>query len=318
MSWLIPLRRQRQQKSQASLPVPLIVVGNISVGGTGKTPVIIGIARHLKSEGFKPGVLARGYGSEQTCSRLLPEDAQASDYGDEPVLISRSASCPVAVGPHRTKSLKILVEECHCDVVLSDDGLQHYKLPRSYEIVLMDGARGLGNGYLLPVGPLREPLSRLQQVDKILVNQGSAGEADTQPFVSLDSLELNTPPIHFFLSLNTWRNVLTQESLPCDQLPLKDAQAIAGIGNPLRFEHSVKSLGYQGTVKSFGDHHSYTLRELEPLKDKTLLMTEKDAVKCQRFAQSLNAKQWWTLQITAELPDHFYSELIQHIKHFKR
>ena len=156
LSVLIPIRRRRLQARAQQLGIPVIVVGNISVGGTGKTPLIAALCQQLQKQGFSPGIISRGYGSELETSTLLPHDASPETFGDEPVMLAKDTGCPVVVGPHRNDSIQLLKERLQCDVILSDDGLQHYQMHRDIEIAVIDAQKGFGNGWLLPVGPLRE------------------------------------------------------------------------------------------------------------------------------------------------------------------
>ena len=285
--------RQRAHK----IAVPVIIVGNIAVGGTGKTPVIIALCKELRIAGYKPGVIARGYGVNLTQSRIVPEDARADEYGDEPVLVSKTTGCPVAVGPDRIASTHLLCEQARCNVILSDDGLQHYRLHRDVEVVIIDAKRLLGNGWRLPIGPLREGRSRLRGVDFILYNG--------QPQHSL----IDTRGDFFLLQPAYWRNVQSGQTKALEELALDDAVAIAGIGNPQRFFDTLLRLGFTGSGHAYADHYQFTESDMRILKSKRVLMTEKDAVKCQDFASA----DWWALVVEAQLPATFTQALLQTI-----
>lgn len=302
--WLLSKwRRRRQTQQQGSSPLPVVVVGNIAVGGTGKTPIIIALVAQLQALGWRPGVIASGYGAAQAKSRLLPANAAAEEFGDEPVMIAARSGCPVAVGPVRTESVLLLARHTDCNIVLSDDGLQHYRLPRIFEIAVVDAARGCGNGWLLPVGPLRERPSRLREVDMILINGG--GESS-----SLQALWRDIPSYVLTLAPVAWINVKTRRRLLLDELDLTGASAIAGIGNPRRFFQTLVELGFSGATESFADHHRFALEQLQDRYDQLLLMTEKDAVKCASFA----GDNWWALVVEMPLPEAVVASVAQAVR----
>lgn len=275
-------------------PLPLLVVGNISVGGTGKTPVIVALVQHLQKQGLRPGVITRGYGGKASECRTVTALDDPGLCGDEPVLIAGLAGCPVVVGRDRVAAAQYLVAHHCCDLILSDDGLQHYRLQRDWELVVLDGARGLGNGWRLPVGPLRESPARLREVGWRVV-QGKLSTA----------LKLPEPVISMSLVPSTWQQVRTGASLPLEHLNLDGAVAVAGIGNPQRFFASLKGLGFSGECRPFPDHHLFTADDLAFAGQRTVLMTAKDAVKCRAFAPD----NWWSLQVSAQLPDAFLASV---------
>ncbi len=286
-------RREKFLNNQSALwqpPVPVVVVGNISVGGTGKTPVTLALIEYLKSLGYTPGVVSRGYGGKALSYPYeVMADSSAVHSGDEPLLIKQRTNCCVVVDPDRVAAAKYLLEVSDCDLIISDDGLQHYALVRHIELAIVDGERGLGNGGLLPAGPLRESAQRLCEVDFVLVNGGhwsySAGE----------SSRFNLHPEHFV-------NVKTGEIKALDQWVDVSCHAIAGIGNPQRFFNTLAELKIiVKTQKAFSDHHSMTSAEIVFDDSLPVLMTEKDAVKCREFA---NDKLWY-LSVDAKLPDVF-------------
>lgn len=276
--------------------VPVVIVGNITVGGTGKTPLIIALVQLLQAAGFAPGVISRGYGVKLTESQLLSSGALASDFGDEPVLIATATDCAVAVGPDRRRSTELLVA-AGCNIVLSDDGLQHYRLHRDREIAVVDGVRGLGNGWRLPVGPLRESPERLRHCDWVVVNGGDVWQ----------SLPIQTPPVRPVLRPIGWRNVRTGEVFNLNAIELKNAVAVAGIGHPQRFFDTLQQLQLTPEQHIFPDHHAFSTDDFQFVNDRPLIMTEKDAVKCQQFARN----NWWALQIELSLPQDFEKEFLE-------
>lgn len=257
---------------QIQLPVPVIVVGNLTVGGTGKTPVVLFLAQALRAAGWHPVIISRGYGSrarQPTC--VLPE-ADAVNVGDEPLLLAQRSACPVWVGTHRVAVARAaLAAEPACDVLLSDDGLQHYALGRHLGLAVFDTARGIGNGYLLPAGCLREPLSQLARVDAVLCQGEGSIVGVTADFrfnlVGEVAYALLTPTIP--VAVHTWQG--------------KRVAALAGIGHPERFFAHLCALGVVCETYAFPDHHVFTPADL-PCDADIIVMTEKDAVKCRAFA----------------------------------
>lgn len=293
------LRRRRIQGSPVpTVSIPVIVVGNIAVGGTGKTPVILALVHHLIENGFRPGVISRGYGANPKLiqSLLVSPESETKAFGDEPLLISRLAGCPVVVGPNRVESVQYITTNTQCDIILSDDGLQHYNLGRSVEIAVIDSERRIGNGWRLPVGPLRESPKRLQEVDFTLVN-GPKFSASWLP-------QKHT----YFMTIKPkiWCNVKTGETASLGELNIQKASAIAGIGNPKRFFDSLKKMGFLGSSQAFPDHHPFTISDFVDIGDTMLLMTEKDAVKCRSFAKD----NWWALSIEMVIDDVFFDQLL--------
>lgn len=264
-------------------PCPVVVVGNINVGGTGKTPVVIALAKGLRERGVAVGVVSRGYGGSGGDEPLrVTATTPAVRAGDEAVLIAREAGVPVVVCRNRPAAVRALLEDDDLDLVLSDDGLQHYALGRDYEIVAIDSRRGLGNGLLLPIGPLREPPSRLGTVDWVLQRGGT----DPHSGCPLEPLALR--PLDGRPLLN-----LDSATLP------ERAHAVAGIGNPAGFFSMLEELGISIEKHIFPDHHSYSAADLAPLDDLPVIMTEKDAVKCEAFATASH----YALQVQAAVPD---------------
>lgn len=283
------------------LPVPVIVVGNISVGGTGKTPLVLWLAARLRKAGMQPGIISRGYGGSAAQPRAVHSSDDPAQCGDEPVLLARHAACPVWIGKKRVAAARaLLAAHPDCNVIISDDGLQHYRLARDAEIAVIDGARGLGNGFMLPAGPLREPASRHETVDAV-VNRGGAVSSTT-----------TTPP-QFSLTLEAigLRNLQdASHSLAIDQLQGQRVHAVAGIGNPQQFFDTLRKLGIAHTPHAFADHHAYTAADLAFSDCDAVVMTEKDAVKCERFADDTH----WSLQIEARVDDTLIQLLLDRLK----
>jgi tetraacyldisaccharide 4'-kinase len=273
-----------------TLPVPVIVVGNITVGGTGKTPLIIWLAGLLKDSGFKPGIISRGYGGQaESWPQWVTADSDAKNVGDEALLIAKQTDCSMAVGPLRADAANMLLKQADCNVILSDDGLQHYALSRDIEIAVIDGERRFGNGYCLPAGPLREPIERLKTVDFIIVN----GEKSEDNEFSMQ------------LKGDTAVNLVTGEQKSLQEFNSVDCHALAGIGNPERFFKLLEAAGLTCITHSFSDHYQFQRHDIEFADNKPVLMTEKDAVKCMAFA----GKQHWYLPVKA-VPEPGFAEQI--------
>lgn len=280
-------------------PVPVIVVGNITLGGTGKTPMCIWLIDYLKARGLRPGVISRGYGASRAGGfphLIAPLLDQPGDVGDEPLLIARRCKVPVVIDPDRPAAARHLLANAEVDVIISDDGLQHYPLGRDVEILMIDASRGLGNARCLPEGPLREPAQRLDSVD-LVVSNGLAADA----------------PGAFAMTLlpTALVNLCTGERVtPAQWQGSPDVEAIAGIGNPQRFFRTLEGLSLRPTGHAFADHAAFGLDSFavcDPAKP--LIMTEKDAIKCAGFAQA----NWWYLSIDASLGDAFVSALQQRL-----
>ncbi len=272
--------------------LPVVVVGNLSVGGNGKTPVVVWLVEQLQARGWRPGVVSRGYGGKAPhYPYRLDESSTPAEAGDEPVLIARRCGCPVAVAPRRADAVRLLEQSGEVDIIVTDDGLQHYALARDIELVVVDGARRFGNGCLLPMGPLREPTTRLKRVDAIICNGGEPARGEYAMRLVPDTL----------------RRV-------CDDAPLTaplsgPVDALAGIGHPPRFFATLTALGYE-LVQSvgYGDHQAFDAAELlARFGQRPLLMTEKDAVKCRPFAPD----NWLYLPVSAELPDALGEALLR-------
>ncbi|MDD0843253.1 tetraacyldisaccharide 4'-kinase [Pseudomonas sp. Gutcm_11s] len=289
LEWLY--RRVVQGKRRAFLagegdiyrsPVPVLVVGNVTVGGTGKTPMILWLIEHCRARGLRVGVVSRGYGATppELPWRVRAEDP-ASHAGDEPLLIVQRSGVPLVIDPQRARAVQALLEQESLDLILSDDGLQHYRLARDIELVLIDAARGLGNRRCLPAGPLREPAERLAEVDAVLRN-GAAEDGE-------EGYALQLRPTALV-------NLLSGERVGLEHFaPGQQVHAVAGIGNPQRFFNTLEALNWRPIAHPFADHASYSPEALQFSPALPLLMTEKDAVKCRAFA----AADWWYLAVDA-------------------
>jgi len=265
------------------LTVPVIVVGNITVGGTGKTPLVIWLAGFLRHGGRHPGIVLRGYqGQAGDWPQSVTPSSDPDLVGEEAVLLARRSACPVVADPDRVRGAQRLIHEHECDVILSDDGLQHLHLARDIEIAVIDGERRFGNGFCLPAGPLREPISRLSRVDIRVVN-GAARPGDFSMTLAETGLcRVNAPAVQ----------------MPAASLAGKTVHAVAGIGHPVRFFNHLRRLGIAVIEHAFPDHHRYLPQDIRFDDGRQVIMTEKDAVKCERFA----GDGAWYLAVTA-LPD---------------
>jgi tetraacyldisaccharide 4'-kinase len=284
----------------AILPVPVIVVGNLSVGGTGKTPLVLWLAERLREAGRRPGILCRGYGGAAVhWPQRVRQDSDPTQCGDEAVLLAHRSAVPVMAGPDRVAAARALLDETDCDVLLSDDGLQHRALPRCFEIVVVDGARRFGNGRLLPAGPLREPLARLSRVDAVVVNGGVGAPGEFPMRLAGDTAHaLDEPARRQPLAAFAGRRV----------------HALAGIGHPERFFAHLRAHGLDPIPHPFPDHHRFVLREVSFDDGLPVLMTEKDAVKCSAFA----LPQGWVIPVVAVLDDGLATRILQRLEGIPR
>ena len=269
--------------------IPIVVVGNISMGGTGKTPLVKHIASALKERGYKPGLVSRGYGGKFSGTLEVNAETTFKQTGDEAQLLAK-LKIPFFIDKDRSRAARTLQEKHDCDVIISDDGLQHYKMDRKVEIAVIDGARRLGNGLAFPAGPLREPKSRLKEVD-FIVNNGGPTEAD-EILMTLNPAK--------FIHLNSGKQYTV------DNWPMhKQVHAVAGVGNPNRFFDLLSRLGFEFDKNPFPDHHKYNKRDLYYLDHLPILMTEKDASKCKHF----NNSKIWYLSIEAKIESQFIDRL---------
>jgi len=270
--------------------VPVIAIGNLTVGGAGKTPLAIHVAELLKAKRWSPAIVSRGYGGTVTAPRGVTLAADPAEVGDEPVLMARRSGCPVWVGQQRAAVIAAL-RQAHpeCDVVILDDGLQHYALRRDLEIAVVD-ARGFGNGFMLPAGPLREPKTRLWSVDAVI--------AHATDKVKGYAMRLEGDEVH--------RATDARERRPVKSFAGERVHAVAGIGDPKRFFQHLARLGVKAVPHPFPDHHPFRAGDLEFGDDAPVLMTEKDAVKCKRFAKPRH----WVLPVRA-VPDPAFDSWLQ-------
>lgn len=293
-------RLQRRLTTPQRLPVPVVVVGNITVGGAGKTPLTLWLARQLAAQGWRPGIVSRGYGGSASAPRPVTEGSSAREVGDEPLLLARRSGVPVWVGRDRAVAGRsLLAAHPDVDVLLCDDGLQHVRLARDVELAVFDG-RGAGNGWLLPAGPLREPLARLAGVDAIVCN----GPADPRLPVSVARFAMTLRPGDFY------RLDRPGSSCRATQLAGRRLHALAGIGDPERFFRTLEGLGLQIIRHPFSDHHAYTADDLAFAGDGVLLMTEKDAVKCAPLVPG----ETWVLPVEAELSPALVKLIVEKIR----
>lgn len=261
--------------------VPVIVVGNINVGGTGKTPLIIKLCEILQQQGLKPGIISRGYGSKSTIFPLeIMPGTHAREAGDEPLMLARRTQCPVIIGPDREADIQLLRERHGCNIILSDDGMQHYRMHRDAEIAVVDFARRFGNGFCLPAGPLREPMQRLRSVDMVIANGGLASQL---------SFTIKPEQLISLADENKYSSLA--------KFAGQKVHAVAGIGHPQRFFKTLTDQGIEIIPHAFPDHHDFAISDLHFGDDLPVIMTEKDAVKCTGFYMPRH----WYLTIDIEL-----------------
>ncbi|PWB35918.1 tetraacyldisaccharide 4'-kinase [Pseudomonas sp. SDI] len=282
---VVRTKRERFLAGQGEIyraPVPVLVVGNITVGGTGKTPLILFLIEHCRQRGLRVGVVSRGYGARppQFPWRVRAEQS-AAEAGDEPLLIVQRSGVPLVIDPNRAQAVRALLAAEPLDLILCDDGMQHYRLARDLELVLIDAARGLGNRRCLPAGPLREPVERLADVDAVLFNGATADRDDGFAFT---------------LQPTALVNLRSGERRGLEHFPPGQAlHAVAGIGNPQRFFNTLQGLNWRPVPHAFADHAAFSAQALSFTPPLPLVMTEKDAVKCRAFA----ADDWWYLAVDA-------------------
>lgn len=288
-SWVARIRRWYLERfKQQQFSTPIVVVGNLTVGGVGKTPLLITLAQTLNSRGLSVGVVSRGYGGKL---RQYPHEIRLSDdpflVGDEPLVIAKNIVGPVIVSPRRVDAVQYLIDNHEPDVILSDDGLQHYSMGRSIEIAVIDGQRRFGNGHYLPAGPLRESSKRLNEVDYVVTN-GDALNDEFAMSVQADSII----------------NIKTELSLQSDLLQ-QPVVAVAGIGNPQRFFDSLERLNIQYSQRIYPDHHRFQVSDTD-FGEQQVIMTEKDAVKCKAFATDKH----FYLKVSAKVDEAFIDKLV--------
>lgn len=295
---LVALRRamyRSQIFSSDQLLLPVVVVGNISIGGTGKTPLTLALAQQLSARGWQPLIVSRGHGRQSKEPQQVSPGSTAQQVGDEPLLMARRGICPVWVGRDRAAAAHAAIRaNPQCNIVLCDDGLQHYRLQRDVEIAVIDGSRGFGNRFLLPAGPLREPVARLHTVDAVVVN----GEA---PLPGQYAMHLSGDVFHNLL--NPERTATANDFLETRN------HAVAGIGNPGRYFQHLERLGISFTPHPFPDHHPYEAGDLAFADCDAILLTEKDAVKCTTFADS----RYWVLRVDANIDPTLIDQILRKI-----
>ena len=278
------------------LDVPVVIVGNITLGGTGKTPLIIHLAKELKKNGYYPGIISRGYGSKAIGTIEVNQKSNIGEVGDEPILIQKHTHMPVFVSKDRVMAAKALIKKYKkIDVILSDDGIQHYRLKRDVEVLVIDGSRRFGNEYLLPAGPLREPIHKLNDVDAIVCNHKKV----------IDGSYLMIYKSKFLVNLKT------KQKIPLNKVRLSNIHAVAGIGNPDRFFNDLKSLGLAFDSSAYQDHYRFTKKDFKTLSGKNIIMTEKDAVKCEKFAQD----NFWYLPVDVDIDPKFTNVILKKLKY---
>ena len=273
-------------KRSTRVSLPVIVVGNITVGGTGKTPLVVWLAAYLREKGHAPGIVSRGYGGTAShWPQQVRADSDPAVVGDEAVLLAATTGCPMAVAPDRVAAAQALVDQGGCDVIISDDGLQHYALQRDIEIAVIDGVRRFGSGFLLPAGPLREPVRRLQQVDLVVVNGLGDGDEHRMTLQQGDAHNLQDPDR--ICALQGFRS--------------QRVHAVAGIGHPERFFRALQQAGLQLDSHTFPDHHAFRPEDIRFGDGRPVIMTEKDAVKSRHFA----TQDDWYVPVEASLSGKF-------------
>lgn len=271
-------------RRRARIGVPVIIIGNVTVGGTGKTPLVIWLARYLAAANRRPGIVTRGYrGAARSWPQVVTPDSDPGQVGDEPVVLARRAGCAVVADPDRARGAALLVRQHHCDVVISDDGLQHLRLARDIEIVVVDGSRRFGNGRCLPAGPLREPAARAQRADALIVH----GEAGAHEW----GMRLRATGLHALVGDVT--------ATP-DALRQTPVHALAGIGFPERFFRELEHQGFNPIRHPYPDHHAFRAADIRFEDGLPVIMTEKDAVKCRHWVKA--GEPYWYLAVDAE-PD---------------
>jgi tetraacyldisaccharide 4'-kinase len=279
--------------------VPVIVVGNLTVGGTGKTPFVIELVKLLQSQGYSPGIVSRGCGGEQQRTPYRVElTSNTRKVGDEAILLVRQTGCPMVIGIDRVAAVRELLQQCVCNVIVSDDGLQHYRLGRAVEIVMVDGIRGFGNHYLLPAGPLREPVKRLEEVDFVITTSGHPLQNEINMTVVPDKL----------VSLKN------QFKIDLRQFKNRKVHAVAGIGHPERFFATLRQAGLDIIPHIFPDHYHYEANDLDFLDTYPIVMTEKDAVKCEALAND----RYWYLTVMTSIDQSFEKQLLLKLQSWEK
>lgn len=290
--------------------VPVIAVGNLTVGGAGKTPLTIALVEGLRARGFRPGVVSRGYGRRVNDLRRVAADASASDVGDEPLLIARRTGVPVAVAPGRYVAARLLASSGEIDVLIADDGLQHYTLMRDIEVLVVDGRRGLGNLQVVPAGPLREPLERGDACDFVVLNVGTAAATETPPSGAAFPQALVARSVAMQLRTADAVALGTDARTPLAAFAGQRVHAVAGIADPERFFATLREHGIEPIPHPFPDHHAFAAADLAFADTLPILMTDKDAVKCMAFATD----RMHRVPVDAGVPAAFLDALARRVR----
>lgn len=323
LSWLFSglsiIRRGYLQNKYQGQPfsAPLIVVGNISVGGSGKTPLIIALVKALKERGYRPGVVSRGYAGNARHYPLSVSSATAvSESGDEPLLIATLADCPVVVDANRPAAVDYLLNNSDCDLVLSDDGLQHYALHRDIELIVVDGQRGLGNGRKLPAGPLREGPERLVQADLVVVN----GQQANDDGLAVNAVQQMTIRPTGFRHLQSGRSQSIENWLESQTVANNEVHGVAAIGNPQRFANTLTEIGLLVNIHSFDDHQALSLDDLTFADNLPVIITAKDAIKLSQLnlAEQGAGANIWVLDVEADIDSALVEQLIMKLSALQR
>lgn len=304
MNGICRLRRMAYQWgmfSSKNFPVPIIIVGNLSLGGTGKTPLVIHLAKLLTQHGYRPGIVSRGYKGTGLEKTFVNAGSDPKQVGDEPVLLAKRLFCPIVVDPNRVSAVQAILESYQVDIIIADDGLQHYALGRSLEIVVVDGKRRFGNEWCIPAGPLREPMSRLKSVDFVVTN-------GPENFDNNNEYDMELRPRILFNGRN-----------PSEQTTLaafhgKTVHAVAGIGHPERFFDMLRSYGLTVIPHPFSDHYNFEEKDIQfGDADCPVMMTEKDAVKCGGFMK----EHHWVLSVDAIMNPLFDARLLTLLQDYR-
>ena len=286
--------------------VPVIVIGNITAGGTGKTPLTLALAKFLQAQGRRPAIISRGYkGQSARYPLVVNRTTPVNDCGDEAMLLAMNTDVPIVVDPDRSRGVQFLETRFQPDVILCDDGLQHYALARDIEIAVIDGERGLGNGMLLPAGPLREKPERLAEVDFVIVNGAKSHVQLPVAQSSYFSMTLSADGL-INLATNQSRTFSPLQSPGETAGKSSNVHAVAGIGNPERFFHLLQAAGFVIMAHPYPDHHHFSKADIVFTDGLAVIMTEKDAVKCAKFTSEAH----WYLKVSAQLPAAFWQALL--------
>lgn len=289
-------------KPEKKFDVPVIVVGNIVVGGTGKTPLVLSLVKLLKDAGYRPGIVSRGYGAAKINEPIMVQPHNdPAEVGDEPILLAQRTGAPMVICIDRPAAVKYLIDNSNCNIILSDDGMQHFSMARAMEILVVDGERQFGNGLCLPAGPLREPVTALARVDWIVCN-GKLLSRKSRHAKKMVLMELKPEMI---------RNIVNESNrISVESLSGKTIHAVAGIGNPKRFFDQLRAMGLTIVEHAFSDHYRYKRADIDFGEKELVIMTEKDSVKCKTFAD----ERHFYLPVEATLPDSFKSKFLAQVK----